>query len=109
MGISQLAQEAGLAIVAGSDTTGTAMANAFFYFMETPSVYTRLRAELDAAASEGTDGMAAYDIEIEENKLSTLPYLNAIINETIRLQPAVPNGVQRIPPPEGGPVVVAGQ
>jgi cytochrome P450 len=28
--------------------------------------------------------------------------------ETLRLCPAVPNGVQRTPPPHGGPVPVAG-
>jgi hypothetical protein len=29
--------------------------------------------------------------------------------ETTRLWPAIPNGLQRTPPPDGGPVVVAGQ
>lgn len=31
-------------------------------------------------------------------------------NETLRLQPAAPNGTQRVPPPhEGGPFVIADQ
>jgi cytochrome P450 len=101
--------ESSLAIVAGSDTTGTAMANAFFYFIEQPNVFTRLRAELDEAAAEGHDGQAPYDVEIEESKLANLPYLNAVINEVVRLQPALPNGAQRLPPKNGGPVMVAGQ
>jgi cytochrome P450 len=94
-----------LALVAGSDTTGTALANAMYYLMTHPDCMSRLRAELDCAAGEGT----AYDIDIEEDKLVDLKYLQAVINETLRLQPALPNGAQRMPPHNGGPVVVAGQ
>jgi cytochrome P450 len=100
-----LAGEAMLALVAGSDTTGTALANAMYYLMTHPDCMSRLRAELDCAAGEG----AAYDIDIEEDKLVDLKYLQAVINETLRLQPALPNGAQRMPPHNGGPVVVAGQ
>jgi hypothetical protein len=100
-----IVSEAMLALIAGSDTTGTALANAMFYLMTHQECLARLRIELDAAAGEG----AAYDVEIEIDKLAELKYLQAVINETLRLQPAVPNGVQRTPPEEGGPVLVAGQ
>jgi cytochrome P450 len=96
--------ESMLALIAGSDTTGTALANAMFYLLTHPECMTRLRAELDAAAGEGSP----LDVDIGTDKLSELEYLQAIINETLRLQPAVPNGVPRMPPKEGGPVVVAG-
>lgn len=33
--------------------------------------------------------------------VSELPYLDAVINETLRLHPPVPSGLQRITPPEG--------
>jgi cytochrome P450 len=100
-----LGGEAGLAILAGSDTTSTALANAMYYLITHPECMVRLRAELDEAAGEG----AAYDVDIEADKLGELKYLQAIINETLRLQPAVPNGVQRMPPADGGDVIVAGQ
>jgi cytochrome P450 len=97
--------ESTLAIVAGSDTTGTALANTMFYLITHPEVFARLRREVDAAAGEGT----SYDVDVQPDVLGDLKYLQAVINETLRLQPAVPNGVQRTPPQEGGPVIVAGQ
>lgn len=33
--------------------------------------------------------------------LSKLKYLQAVVDESMRLHPAVPSGVQRITPPEG--------
>jgi cytochrome P450 len=99
-----LAAEAALAIVAGSDTTGTSIASAMFFLIQNPSCFSRLRAELDEAA-EG----AAYDTEIDVHRLTELPYLQAVLNETMRIAPAVPNGSQRLTPHEGGPFVVAGQ
>jgi cytochrome P450 len=100
-----LGSEAGLAIIAGSDTTGTALANAMFYLMTHPECMARLRAELDEAAGAG----AAYEVDIDADNLAELKYLQAIINETVRLQPALPNGVQRTPPSDNGDVLVAGQ
>jgi cytochrome P450 len=105
MNTATLASEAGLAIVPGSDTTSTALANMIFYLIQYPSYFRRLRDEVDAAAGEG----AAYDVDIDSDQLVNLKFLQAVINETIRLQPAIPNGVQRTPPKEGGPVLVAGQ
>lgn len=35
------------------------------------------------------------------NALSQLAYLDAVINETLRMHPPVPSGVQRMTPPDG--------
>jgi hypothetical protein len=82
-------------MLAGSDTTSTALANAVFYLNIHPECLVRLRAELETA---GTDP-----------DLGEMRYLQAVINETLRLQPAMPNGVQRVAPHGGGPVDVADQ
>lgn len=56
-------------------------------------VATKLQKEVDEYYSqhEGPDHHA----------LSKLPYLQAAINETLRLYPGVPSGVQRKTPPKG--------
>jgi cytochrome P450 len=69
-----LALESTLAIVAGSDTTSTALANAFVYLLRTPGAYSKLRAELDVAA-----GGAGLDIEMDPKTLTDLPYLNGVM------------------------------
>jgi cytochrome P450 len=94
-----------LAMGAGSDTTSTALSNAIYYLISYPAVFTRLRAELDAVAGE--EG-ASYDAPLDSDHLAKLKYLQAVIDETLRLQPAVPNGVQRTAHGDHGPLPVAG-
>ncbi|KAJ6005682.1 hypothetical protein N7451_003626 [Penicillium sp. IBT 35674x] len=77
-----------LAIIAGSDTTGATLANIVYYLTSNPKVYQRLQKEVDEVISTGGDA-------------SQIPYIDAIINETLRLKPAVPGGMGRITPPEG--------
>jgi cytochrome P450 len=100
---TDLRAEAMLAIGAGSDTTATALSNAMYYLMSQPSSFARLRAELDQASGSPM----AYDQLIDPVNLVDLKYLQAVINETLRLQPAVPNGVQRISPANKGDVPLA--
>jgi cytochrome P450 len=76
-----------------------------FYIIRDPRHFQRLRAEVDAAAGAGS----AHDVEVNSDKLVELKFLQAVINEALRLQPIIPNGVQRTVPKQGGPVIVAGQ
>lgn len=58
-----------------------------------PDVTQKLQEELDALFQEAP--------EPDANALSRLKYLQACIDEALRLQPVVPSGAQRITPPAG--------
>eukprot|EP01139_Manchomonas_bermudensis_P006862 Amastigsp_a178387_34.p2 type:complete len:493 gc:universal Amastigsp_a178387_34:1488-10(-) len=91
-------------MIAGRDTTATALSWQFFELMTRPQVLAKLRSEIDSAL-----GDAAADYE----SVQRLDYAQALFNETLRLHPSVPsdaktsiaedtapNGV-RIPPNTG--------
>lgn len=99
--LPQLIMEAELAIQAGSDTTGTALTNLFYYLMSNPETYRRLRKEVDDAFPPGS--------EIDTKIVSELKYLQAVINETLRLQPAVPCGGPRVIPKGSQGTIIAGK
>jgi cytochrome P450 len=94
----ELISDAGLIVVAGSDTTSSLLTWFWYYNTANPREYAKLRAEL-AQLSE--------DDRTDTGALAKLPYLNAAINETMRMQPAVPGGLRRLVPAEGA--VIAGE
>jgi cytochrome P450 len=69
-------------LVAGHETTATALAWALRWILDTPAVESRLRAELDAAV--GDDGAIA------PQAAAKLEYLDAVVREVVRLQPVIP-------------------
>ncbi|KAJ4469256.1 cytochrome P450 [Lentinula aciculospora] len=93
LSLPTLVLETSFALIAGTDTSAMTLANACFYLLSYPDTLSRLKAEIDAACTT---------TDFNPNVLAGLPYLNAVLNETLRLQPVVPNGVQRVLLP--GPV-----
>ncbi|KAL5511175.1 hypothetical protein ACEPAH_4390 [Sanghuangporus vaninii] len=91
------------AIGAGADTTSTVLAAIFFYLLSNQAVFMRLRKEVD------------FEFPVQEGdpldtlKLARMPYLNAIINEVLRLQPPVATSLQRCPLEGSGGVMVGGR
>lgn len=85
----ELQQDCMLMVVAGSDTTSNAMTFCLYELARHPNVVARLREELDPVVSE----------RLQPQDFDTLrdsaPLLNACINETLRLWPPVPSGLQR--------------
>ncbi|KAK7464844.1 hypothetical protein VKT23_006049 [Stygiomarasmius scandens] len=82
-----------LAILAGSDTASSVLCNVAYYLLANPSYLKQLQQELDQTFPPLQDGT----IHLELESLTDLPWLNAIINETMRLQPILPTGLQRAP------------
>ncbi|KAL7755384.1 hypothetical protein ACKLNR_014482 [Fusarium oxysporum f. sp. zingiberi] len=87
-------------IIAGSDTTATSIAAAFFYLSRSPQIQERLAKEITSVFSSAEDikgGTALYSCQ----------YLRAIIDETLRMSPPVPADLAR--EVEKGGIVVDGQ
>jgi cytochrome P450 len=92
--------DARLLIIAGSDTTATTLTYAFYNFARDPSIVQKLRAELEENHVSSTSSINVMDLQ-------NLPFLNAVIYETLRLHPPVPGGVYRLTPKDG--VMMAGK
>jgi cytochrome P450 len=84
-----------LVVVAGSDTTAAAASFCFFRLCEDHAHVDGIRTELKALERTPTNTFNALDLQ------NDCPYLNAFIQEVLRLHPPVPGGFQRQTPPEG--------
>lgn len=81
-------------LVAGSDTTATTLASILYYLAKYPAVLAKLQHLLDEAMPGGP-GEWSYE------KVKSVTYLEDVINETLRLRPAVMEGGFRVTPLEG--------
>ncbi|KAF5247644.1 hypothetical protein FANTH_6266, partial [Fusarium anthophilum] len=82
-----------LIAVAGSDTTSVTLTCLFFLLATNKNACVRLQEEIDDLFSSSS--------EPSHSSFSKLRYLQACIDETLRLFPPVPSGLQRMTPAEG--------
>ncbi|KAL7767272.1 hypothetical protein ACKLNR_001573 [Fusarium oxysporum f. sp. zingiberi] len=82
-----------LIAVAGSDTTSVTLTCLFYLLATNNDACIRLQEEIDNLFSSSSLP--------NHSNFSKLTYLQACIDETLRLFPPVPSGLQRMTPPEG--------
>lgn len=95
MGLSEpeLVANAALIIVAGTDTVALMLPAIIHLVLRNESVHAKLISEIR--------GAYAADKQISSASAKKLPYLNACIQEAMRVYPATPEGLPRIVPGDG--------
>ncbi|KAF2141517.1 uncharacterized protein K452DRAFT_327154 [Aplosporella prunicola CBS 121167] len=99
MNLEQMHANAATFMIAGTETTATLLAGVTFFLLGHGSAMARLVQEVRGA-------FAATD-EMSLQRLAQLRYLNACLEEALRLYPPVPQGMPRRTPSAG--CVVAGE
>jgi cytochrome P450 len=92
----QLAAHASDFVIAGSETSATALATITYYLLRTPAVLKTLEDEV-------LEAFKTYD-EIQGRSTQRLKYLKAVILEGLRIFPPLPFALPRVVP-SGGDVV----
>lgn len=86
----------GANIAAGSDTTGISLSAALYYLYRNPEKLAKLRQEIDQGQATG---QVSDPVTFKETQ--SMPYLQAVIKEALRMHPAVGTILARTVP-EGG-------
>lgn len=101
----ELRTEALEQIIAGSDTTATAIRATLLHIMTNPGVYAKLQREIDGAVRDDR-APAPGDGLISATQAKQLPYLQAVIREGLRVHPPVTNIFSRDVPAAGDTVTI---
>ncbi|KAF3939249.1 hypothetical protein ABW19_dt0203342 [Dactylella cylindrospora] len=88
LGPEEIWVEARVLIIAGSDTTSTAMSGALYYLSRNPEILSRLRAELHA-------NFASEDDIQPGQQLNSCSYLKNFVEEVLRTAPPVGSALWR--------------
>ncbi|KAF2449140.1 cytochrome P450 [Karstenula rhodostoma CBS 690.94] len=96
--------EAWLQIIAGSETTATAIRGTMLYLMSNPRVYVKLQREIDGTVAAGLAPGIVPDVVARD-----LVYLQAVLREGFRMRPPVTDIVPKTVPKGGDTLVVEGK
>jgi len=84
---------------AGSDSTASTMQSFCHHVLRDPSIYSRIKQEIDTATAEGKLSEMP-----QWNEVQNLPFFQACLKEAMRLRPAVGLNITRLVPPEGAEI-----
>ena len=99
---SDLVQNAASTITAGADTVAVALHSFIYHLHRYPTVKAKVVAEIDAAQAAGK-----LSPTIQASEALALPYLQAVLKETLRFFPPVPSAFPRKVP--AGGLVIGGR
>lgn len=102
LGRDELTAEALTQLIAGSDTTSNTSCALLYYVARTPHVLAALHVELDSALPAGVD-VPSYEM------VRNLPYLQAIVHETMRVHSTSGIGLPRQVPPDSPGITIRGR
>ncbi|KAJ3753813.1 cytochrome P450 monooxygenase pc-bph [Lentinula raphanica] len=97
MGREELTAEALTLLIAGSDTTSNSTCAILYYLARTPAAQAKLHAELDKAIPD----VEALPMTVDDVKADRLPYLDACIEEGLRIHSTSALGLPRLVPKGG--------
>ncbi|MCJ1388900.1 hypothetical protein MMC18_001751 [Xylographa bjoerkii] len=83
----EIKKTSGLLIIAGSETTATLLSGTTFYLLKNKAIYEKVAHEVRTTFQSDSD--------ITFLSVSKLPYLNAVLEEGLRLYPPVPSTFPR--------------
>lgn len=89
----ELDSNANIMLVAGSETTATLLSGCTYLLLKNPDHLAKLQQEIRSTFKEGS--------EVTIQSVTNLPYLNAVLNEALRIYPPNAAGFMRIVPGNG--------
>ena len=92
---AELASMFTIVALAGCESPATALSGAVFHLLRNPAQYQRLKDEIRSIASES---------DIDSISTSNMPYLKAVMDESMRIYPPVPAAMDRVVPGPGAKV-----
>ncbi|GJC97870.1 isotrichodermin C-15 hydroxylase [Colletotrichum higginsianum] len=93
----EIHENSNVLIIAGSETTATALSGATYLLTTNPDVLAKLAHEVRSEF--------ATEEEINIKSTARLEYLQAVLEETLRMYPPVPSALPRLTPPSGQEVM----
>ncbi|KAK4240445.1 cytochrome P450 [Achaetomium macrosporum] len=93
LSFEMLSANAFLLTLAGSETSATSLCGTTYLLLTNPEAMEKLTREVRTAFNSAD--------EMTINAVSQLPYLTAVINESLRMYPPAASDLVRVTPPEG--------
>jgi len=87
----EIISNSGVLLVAGSETVATLLSGATFHLLKNPSVLEKLQAEIRAAFGSEDDITL-----LSVGTLGRLPYMEAVLMESLRIYPPIPANLPRM-------------